>query len=167
MNIKSYNPDSDKFNDGSWIIWYIWMDIKDVTIGNYDYEITDIEPYMSVQFFGKSKKKFESILCPIDRYCQFPPVEIKINTKSTVRQVLQKIKDFYNEEINKSQINPDDTSDYAAEARKKNSVVRYKLLGNKGFITGDPHPLLCCGLVRYEGAIYYSDIEKYILSLGS
>ena len=142
------------------------MDVKEATIENHDYEITDIEPYMSVKFFGKSKKKFESILCSIDRYCQLPPAEIKISAKATVIQALQKIKDFYSERIYASQISPEDTSDYAKEARQKKSVIRYKLLGSKGFINGEPHPLLCSGLVRYEGARYYSDIEKYVLSLG-
>ena len=119
MNIKSYNPSGGKFNDGSYINWYIWMDVKNVTIENQDYEITDIEPYMSVKFFGKSKKKFESILCSIDRYCQLPPAEIKISAKVTIIQALQKIKDFYSERIYASQISPEDTSDYAKEARHK------------------------------------------------
>ena len=153
------------------------MDIQDARFWN-DRQIQDPEIYLNKPFFDNfastfKEKKYVYLDCPIDRHLELNTKELILDTRSSVKEVLTQIKEFYFEKITKEVIDKEytnDTSHYADYARTMSEVFRYEMLGSTGFGPygdGARHPLFCNGRVRYEGFHYNKNTKRYYLCLGS
>ena len=171
INKLNYNCQKDKFSDGTITDWYIWMPVEEAHFFN-DGGRAAPKKYMDTLFFDNKKGNFK-IGCPMRRYDSTVCKEIIVSGDMTVREVLQKIFDFYQEYVSLKEFKKyydDNQDDYVKGAKKSiakgEKIRRYELMGSEGFLTGERHPFMCSGLVRYEGAINISG-DTFRMRLGS
>ena len=169
-----YKTDKNQFSDGASIEWYIWMSPKETYIWKNKIK-QNITEYMKLPIFSNKTSKDNYVLhLPIDRMGKMTE-SININkSKSTVKDVITAIYNFYNKNITKTKMSTiySKYDEYFANLAKNKfakglTVKRYEVLGASGFTGSKRNPFWCKGLVRYEGVKRRGKTNEYFLLLGS
>ena len=168
----TYNPNTNTFNDGSFIDWYTWMSVNETHFIHEHDGIVSPEKYMDSLFFGNGGKTYK-MQCPIRRYDDVKGKYITVRGDMTVREVLQEIYNFYQEYVTPKEFKKYYDDNYVEDARdgfkQGKKFKRFELVGFEGFMFGDDNYgnlFLCSGLVGYKSVRKISG-NKYKLFLGS